>query len=40
MTEIQQDPEQLYPDSVAQHLQGMALTAALKEAVRPLEAAW
>lgn len=40
MTEIQQDPEELYPDSVAQHLQGMALTTALKEAVRPLEAAW
>lgn len=40
MTEIQQDPEELYPDSVAQHLQGMALTTALKEAVRPLQAAW
>lgn len=26
--------------TLAQHLQGMALTTALKEAVRPLEAAW
>lgn len=40
MTETQQDPEELYPDSVAQHLQSMALTTALKEAVHPLEAAW
>lgn len=40
MTEIHQDLEELYPDSVAQNLQGIVLTTTLKEAVHPLEAAW